>query len=166
MEIDPWLARAPARRPQSVALETPEERLTYEELLLAATRAAGRLVLRGTRPGDRVGIALPVGRAFVVAVHACLLLRAPAMPVDLRLSERERKELLRGVEVLVGTPLPEDGGAPFHMSEPDEAEPALVVHTSGTTRTPPPVELSYGNRAAHVRGAGQVLGADPDERWL
>jgi O-succinylbenzoic acid--CoA ligase len=88
------------------------------------------------------------------------------MPVDLRLSERERKELLRGVEVLIGTPLPEDGGAPFHMSEPDEAEPALVVHTSGTTRTPRPVELSYGNLAAHVRGAGQVLGADPDERWL
>jgi len=166
VEIDPWLARATARRPAAVALETPEERLTYQQLLLAATRGAGRLVLRGAQPGDRVGIALPAGRAFVVAVHACLLLRAPAMPVDLRLAERERKELLRGVEVLLGSPLAEDGGAPFNVREPDEAEPALVVHTSGTTRTPRPVELTYGNLAAHVRAAGHVLGLDPDERWL
>src|SRR4051794_5820042 len=166
MEIDPWLARATARRPDTVALETPEERLTYRELLMAATRGAGRLVLRGAEPGDRVGIALPPGRAFVVAVHACLLLRAPAMPVDLRLSERERKDLLRGAEVLLADPLAEDGGAPFNVAEPDEAEPALVVHTSGTTRAPRSVELTFGNLAAHVRAAGQVLASDPDERWL
>jgi O-succinylbenzoic acid--CoA ligase len=166
VEIDPWLARATARRPRAVALETPEERLTYQELLFAATRGAGRLVLRGAEPGDRVGIALPPGRAFVVAVHACLLLRAPAMPIDLRLSERERKELLRGVEVMLGNPLAEDGGAPFNVTDPDEAETAIVVHTSGTTRTPRPVELTFGNLAAHVRAAGHVLGTSPDERWL
>jgi O-succinylbenzoic acid--CoA ligase len=166
VEIDPWLARATARRPDGVALETPEGRLSYHDLLMAATRAASRLVLRGAAPGDRVGIALPPGRAFVVAAHACFLLRAPAMPVDLRLGEREREELLRGVEVLVTTPLPEDGGAPFSMTEPDEDEVALVVHTSGTTRTPRPVELTFGNLAAHVRAAGAVLGSDPDERWL
>jgi O-succinylbenzoic acid--CoA ligase len=166
MEIGSWLARAAARRPDGVALETPEERLSYHDLLLAATRAASRLVLRGAGPGDRVGIALPPGRPFVVAAHACFLLRAPAMPVDLRLAEREREELLRGAEVLVATPLAEEGGAPFHMADPEEHEPALVVHTSGTTRTPRPVELTFGNLAAHVRAAGAVLGSDPDERWL
>jgi o-succinylbenzoate---CoA ligase len=166
VKIDPWLARAAARRPRGVALETPEEKLTYQELLMAATRGAGRLALRGAAAGDRVGIALAPGRAFVVAVHACLLLRAPAMPVDLRLAERERKEQMRGVEVLVGNPLAEDGGAPFSLAEPGERDPAFVVHTSGTTRTPRPVELTFGNLAAHVRAAGRVLGADPDERWL
>ena len=105
MEIDPWLARATARRPEAVALETPEERLTYRELLMAATRGAARLVGRGAAPGDRVAITLPAGRAFVVAFHACLLLRTPAMPVDPRLGERERKDLLRGAEFLVNTPL-------------------------------------------------------------
>ncbi len=166
MEIGPWLARAAARRPGGVALETPEERLTYHELLLAATRGAGQLVQRGVRPGDRVGIALPPGRPFVVAAHACLLLRAPAMPVDLRLAERERADLLRGAEVLVSRPLLEDAGAPFKIAEPDEDELALVVHTSGTTRSPRRVELTFGNLAAHVRAAGAVLGSDPDERWL
>src|SRR4051812_10388012 len=166
MEIDPWLARATARRPEAVALETPEERLTYRELLMAATRGAGRLVGRGAAPGDRVAITLPAGRAFVVAFHACLLLRTPAMPVDPRLGERERKDLLRGAEFLVNMPLAEDGGAPFNVAEPDSDEVALIVHTSGTTRAPHAVELTFGNVAAHIRAAGAVLGSDPGDRWL
>jgi o-succinylbenzoate---CoA ligase len=166
VELGPWLARAAARRPDGIALETGGERLTYHDLLLAATRAAGRLVLRGAGPGDRVGIALPPGRAFVVAIHACLLLRAPALPVDPRLSKRERDELLRCAEVVVSSPLPEDGGGPFEIAYPDEAALALVVHTSGTTRAPRPVELTFGHLAAHVRAAGEVLGSDPGERWL
>src|SRR3954469_1202411 len=97
VEIDPWLARATARRPDAMALETPEERLTYRELLMAATRGAGRLVLRGAEPGDRVGIALPPGRAFVVAVHACLLLRArgPPPPAAARPRHARRPAALR-----------------------------------------------------------------------
>jgi O-succinylbenzoic acid--CoA ligase len=166
VEIDPWLARATARRPEAVALETAEERLTYRELLLAATRGAARLVGRGAAAGDRIAITLPPGRALVVALHACLLLRAPAVPVDPRLGERERKDVLREADYLVSSPLPEDGGAPFSVSEPGEEEVALVVHTSGTTRAPRAVELTFGNLAAHVRAAGAVLGADPDERWL
>ena len=133
---------------------------------MAATRGAARLVSRGAAPGDRVAITLPAGRAFVVAFHACLLLRTPAMPVDPRLGERERKDLLRGAEFLVNTPLAEDGGAPFNIGEPREDEIALIVHTSGTTRAPRAVELTFGNIAAHIRAAGAVLGSDPGERWL
>ena len=166
MEIDPWLARATARRPEAVALETAGERLTYRELLMVATRAASRLVLRGAAPGDRVALTLPGGRDFVVALHGCLLLRAPAMPVDTRLGERERSELVAGAEVVVSSTLAEEGGAPFSMRDPDEEEVALVVHTSGTTQAPRPVELTFGNVAAHVRAAGAVLGSAPDERWL
>jgi o-succinylbenzoate---CoA ligase len=166
VEIGPWLARAAARRSDGVALETAGERLTYHELLLAATRAASRLVSRGAGPGDRIAIALPPGRAFVATVHGCLLLRAPAMPIDLRLSERERDELARGAAVLVSQPPADEGGSPFNIADPDEDELALIVHTSGTTRSPRPVALTFGNLAAHVRAAGAVLGADPDERWL
>jgi O-succinylbenzoic acid--CoA ligase len=166
VEIDPWLARATARRPEVVALETPDARLTYRELLMAATRAAGRLVLRGATPGDRVALTLPAGRHFAVALHACLLLRAPALPIDPRLGERERKQLASEAEVLVTQALPEDGGAPFSVGEPHADEVALVVHTSGTTRAPRAVELSFGNLAAHIRASGAVLGGDPDERWL
>jgi O-succinylbenzoic acid--CoA ligase len=166
VEIDPWLARATARRPEAVALETPDGRLTYRELLLAATRGAARLVGRGAVAGDRIALTLPPGRDFVVAVHACLLLRAPAVPVDPRLGERERKDLVREAAFLVSRPLAEDGGAPFSVGEPREDEVALVVHTSGTTRAPRAVELTFGNLAAHVRASGAALGSEPGERWL
>ena len=163
MQLDRWLTRSALRHPDRVALETPDARMTYRELLLAGTRAAARLLDRGAYPGDRVAIALPPGQPFVVALHGCLLLRAPAMPIDVRLSAGERAELLRGgVEVLVSQPLAESGGAPFDVSDPDERELALIVHTSGTTRTPRPVELTFGSLAAHVRAVGAVLGTDPD----
>ena len=67
----------------------------------------------------------------MATLHGCLLLRAPAMPIDLRLSERERTELARGAEVLVTQPLVDEGGAPFNLVDPGEDELALVVHTSG-----------------------------------
>jgi O-succinylbenzoic acid--CoA ligase len=41
-----------------------------------------------------------------------------------------------------------------------------VIHTSGTTSTPRPVELTYGNFLWSALGSGVSLGVDPQERWL
>jgi O-succinylbenzoic acid--CoA ligase len=165
VEIDPWLPRAAARRPEELALETPEERVTYRELLMTATQAAGRLVTRGAHPGDRVALTLPFGRAYVEALHGCWLLRTPAMPIDPRLTETERTQMVRAVDVLVTAPLA-GGGAPFNVGEPQEGELALIVHTSGTTRRARPVELTFGNLAAHVRASAVAVPLGPDDRWL
>ncbi len=43
---------------------------------------------------------------------------------------------------------------------------AAVMHTSGTTAAPKPVELSYGNFLASALGSAVALGLDPAERWL
>ena len=43
---------------------------------------------------------------------------------------------------------------------------ALVVHTSGTTGRPKPVELTYGNVLAQAQGTAAALGLTDDERWL
>ena len=166
MEIGQWLKRAAAHRPREVALETPEERVRYAELLMSATRTAGGLVSRGAGPGDRVALAIPPSRAFVEALHGCLLLGAAAMPVDPRLGERERSEIIRGAgaELLVTGPLA--SGSPYTLGEPREDAPALVVHTSGTTRVARPVELTWGNLAAHVRSSGRVVPLNRGDRWL
>src|SRR5215212_4722150 len=87
MPIDPWLPRAAAQHPERVALEAPEGALTYAQLLEAARIDAP--------PGSRIGIALPPGIGFAVTLHACLLARAAAVPVDPRLAEPERAALLR-----------------------------------------------------------------------
>jgi O-succinylbenzoic acid--CoA ligase len=131
MPIDPWLPRAAALRPDRVAVEAPEGSLTYAKLLERA------------RAAEPEPIAHPPGLEFAVALHACLLAGVPAVPVDPRLTRRERAAL--------ADPPP---GA------------ALVVHTSGTTGAPQPVALSRENVLANALGSAVVLGLDPDERWL
>src|SRR4051812_43606826 len=117
MPIDAWLPRAVAMRPERVAIEAPEGSLTYAELLSRA-----RL---DVAPGTRVPLEEPPGLEFVVRLHAILLAGAAAVPVDDRLGEAERAALAAGGAATPGT--------------------ALVVHTSGTTGAPRPVEISFEN---------------------
>ncbi len=49
---------------------------------------------------------------------------------------------------------------------PDPSDPALVIHTSGTTGSPRPVTLSYGNVLANALGCFAALGHSRSERWL
>ena len=155
--IDPWLPRAAALRPDRFALEGPGGTLTYAELLQRA-----RL---DVAPGSRVALTLPPGLDFAVALHACLLARAAALPVDPRLSERERAALAATATAIVDGPLDAPGPLAPPLA-PAEGDTALVVHTSGTTGAPKPVELSFGNVQANALGSAVALGLDPEERWL
>jgi o-succinylbenzoate---CoA ligase len=165
VEIDPWLPRAAARRPDGIALETPGGPVAYRDLLMGATRAAGALAALGVKPGDRAAIALAPGRDFVEAVHGCLLLGAVAVPVDPRLGEAERAAQTRGAAAVVVEPL-HGGTRMFVRTEwlPDDV--ALVVHTSGTTGNPLPVELTFANLQAHARAAAAAVALAPEDRWL
>jgi len=156
MPIDPWLPRAAAQHPQRVALEAPEGALTYAQLLEAARLDAA--------PGSRVALALPPGLEFAVALHACLVARAAAIPVDPRLGEAEQAALMASADLVVDGALPHCGAA--EPVAPRDVDTALVVHTSGTTAAPRPVELSFGNVQANALGSAVALGLDPDERWL
>ena len=42
----------------------------------------------------------------------------------------------------------------------------MVIHTSGTTSAPRPIELTYGNFLWSALGSAVALGFDPRERWL
>ena len=68
-----WLQRA-ADAPDTIAVEAEDGALTY-----ATARAR-----RAAAWAQRVAIALPPGLDFAVALHACLLAGAAAVPVDLR----------------------------------------------------------------------------------
>jgi len=164
MPIEPWLERAAALRPKRIALEADGVRLTYAELLERARGGAAALAGGGVGHGDRVGIAVPPGVDFAVALHACLLLGTAAMPVDPRLADGERKALLASAKATVHGELPADGRPPAFA--PAEDDVALVVHTSGTTAAPRPIELTFGNVQANALGSAVALGLDPHERWL
>ena len=168
MGVEGWLARAALARPDRIALQTPGGDWSYARLHAAARFAAGELLARGAGPGERVAIALPAGVEFAQALHACLLLGAVAVPVDLRLSAQERELIADGAAVLVEEPL---GEGPHPTTIPMSCEhdldaSAVVIHTSGTTAAPRPVELTYGNFLWSALGSAVALGLDPDERWL
>ena len=151
MLVESWLARAARTRPERPAVNA----ITYAELLDRARRVP---VARG----QRVGIALPPGEDFAVALHGCLLRGALAVPVDLRLTPAEWPD----VDLLLDAPA--DGGEPRDDPDPrhDLDAPAIVVRTSGTTSAPKEVHLTYGNWLWSALGSGVALGIDPAERWL
>src|SRR3954471_8918994 len=114
--VDAWLPRAAAARPDVPAVNT----LRDAALHAVADAGARRLAARGARAGDRVGLALPAGEAFAVALHACLRLGAVAVPLDLRLPEAERARRAAGCAVVVAAPLDEGDG--------DERAPLSARH--------------------------------------
>jgi O-succinylbenzoic acid--CoA ligase len=167
MLVESWLARAARTRPGAIALRAEDGRLTYDELYDAATLAARRLSALGVRPGERVGIALPARRAFAETLHGCLLLGAPAVPVDLRLTPAERRRRTAGCAAVVAKPLDglADAAAPVAATHDLDAT-AIVVHTSGTTSGPRAIELTYGNWLWSALGSAAALGVDPADAWL
>ncbi len=140
MPIDAWLAAAADAHPRRVAIETPAGWLTFAELLAAARSV-------DVAAGQRVALEGPPDLAFAVRLHACVLRRAVAVPVDPRLGERERVAVLAS-------------GAPV------EPGAALIVHTSGTTGAPRPVTLTRENVAAQTHASARILGPYREERWL
>ena len=166
MDFGHWLSAAAGRHPDRVAVETPAEQVVYRELLLRAVRAAGALHMRGVRRGEPVALTLEPGLPFVEALHGCLLLGAPAVPIDPRLAERERAAVLRDIDVRVDRPMRGETGV-FELPDPPEQDRvALVMHTSGTTGMPKPVSLTFGNIRSNARGVAQAMGLGGDERWL
>jgi O-succinylbenzoic acid--CoA ligase len=186
MVVEAWLARAAAARPRHTALQTPQGSWSYAELLAGARSGAAELAERGAGAGERVAIALPPGLAFAQALHACMLLGAVAVPLDLRLTTGERARLLEGASILLEEPLraparsgtgtasPARGDVAGSGAEARErlqsghelAATAAVIHTSGTTSSPRPVELTYGNFLWSALGSAAALGVHRDERWL
>jgi O-succinylbenzoic acid--CoA ligase len=160
--VDAWLPRAAERHPDRAAVN----RMTYAQLDREAARAARRLAARGVRAGDRVGLELPPGDAFCVALHACVRLGAIAVPIDVRLGAEERLAVARGVATVVDGPVEGDEADVRLAAQHDLDAVAVVVHTSGSSGRPKPVELTYGNWLWSALGSAVALRLDPAERWL
>ena len=188
MQVEAWLQRAAGSAPTQTALETPDARVSYRELARLAQAGARELRERGVARGERVAIALPPGIEFVQALHACLLVGAVATPIDLRLKPEEREAIV-GDGVLLDSPLrAASADEPPSSTSPDAPESqtsssgdldegwggyshdldevCAVIHTSGTTSAPRPIELTYGNFLWSALGSSVALGVDPRERWL
>jgi o-succinylbenzoate---CoA ligase len=167
MDFDAWLPRAAALRPGHPALVTGDgEVTTYAELHAHARRVAGALAAQGVGPGERVAVSLPPGVPYVATLHALLGLGATLVPLDARLSAAERAARAHGAKLTVFEPLSDEEGDHPLRERLDPGAVATLLHTSGTTAAPKPVELTISNWQFNALGSALALGLDRDERWL
>jgi O-succinylbenzoic acid--CoA ligase len=147
MRVEAWLTRAARTRPERAAVNA----LTYAELAERADGVARALYAGGVAPGDRLGLSLPPGEEFAVALYAAWRLGCPVVP--------------GAPDGLRGLPAPSPADAPL-LGTHDLDAVAAVMHTSGSTAAPKEVELTFGNLLWSALGSGVALGVDPGERWL
>jgi O-succinylbenzoic acid--CoA ligase len=150
--LEDWLASAARARPDHPAVVAGPDVLTYAELDERAARVARRLAAAGVAPGHRVRVSHSPGLAFAELLHAVPRLGAVFEP-------HPAEE----------PPAPAAGDAEAEVElrpafDPDAVH--SVIHTSGTTGEPKPVELTYANHAASAAASADALGVDPEDRWL
>jgi o-succinylbenzoate---CoA ligase len=150
--LEEWLTTAARARPDHPAVVADGASVTYRELDERATLVARQLAARGIRQGDRVRVSHPPGITFAALLHAVPRLGAVFAP-----------------DAPAHPPQPAVG--PSHATVPirtahDPEEVFTVIHTSGTTGEPKPVELTFGNHAASAAASAGALGVEPGDRWL
>jgi acyl-CoA synthetase (AMP-forming)/AMP-acid ligase II len=163
-----------------------ERWFSYEDLWWRSARVAGGLVALGVQPGQRVGLAMSAGLAFIDAFFGCQV--AGAVPVALGADEPGAAE--RGLHIAAGSalslvlcesevPSTLPGGitcvpverlshaAP--LASPRHHPVAFVQYTSGTTRAPRGAVIGQAAVLANARAIAAALASDEDDMlvaWL
>ena len=193
---DDWLAQRAKRTPDRVALAVGASTLTYGQLYEEARGLADGLAATGIGRGDLVATRLENGVDFARLLWALRELRAAVLPLNPRWVAEEAGHVLSdsGARLLVdtGAPVAEEaarraGGLPRHVlaegrldrlgagPAPGPRRPLpgagsedilAVLYTSGTSGRPKGAMLSAAAFWASARGAAELLGTGPDERWL
>src|ERR671910_1306790 len=109
-------------------------------------------------------------REQVVLMHALMKLGAALLPLGPRLTPAERAVIVDAEEPII------DLDDPGQLTQTEADMPLLGEHdmddvccrvlTSGSTGTPRPIPLSYGNFLWNAVGSGFNIGVEPEDRWL
>ena len=153
--------------PGRIAVREGACALTYQEL---HQRVLAMASVIDSESGEPLGVALPAGIDFVVAVLAALRQGRPYVPLPLSLPPTRRDEIIRdaGVcDVVAG----EAGRVPGGSVPPPRANPdsvACVLYTSGSTGRPKGVYQSQTILLHDVRSYGKAIRLQPDDvmTWL
>jgi O-succinylbenzoic acid--CoA ligase len=170
MKLDDWLAQRSQSCPERTALLADGSEVTYAELEAEATWVARRLIAHGVRRGSSVAMTMHPRREQVVMVHALMKVGAVLLPLGPRLSAEERAAVIAAEEPAVdlddaGELTQTEADLPL-LGEHDMDDVAARVMTSGSTGTPDPVGLTYGNFLWSAVGSAFNIGVEPEDRWL
>jgi len=161
--------------------------ILYSEWNDLASAVADRLRLAGIRTGDRVALFMATDWRLLVLITGIMRAGAIACPISTRLPresvlqqlkqmdcttiiaylDAERADTLPGISVLKPDQLlatPEISARDVPRINLDA--PILMLFTSGTSGTPRPVVLSYGNLYYNAHGANVNIKLHSNDRWL
>ncbi|GAA2253894.1 non-ribosomal peptide synthetase [Streptomyces ruber] len=177
--------------PDTAAVVTDGESLTYRELDRRADRLAHALRARGIGPEDIVAVALPRGTDLVTALLGVLKAGAAYLPLDLQHPAPRLRAVLADAHpalllthstaavptgpdvtrrLLLDDPsfarelarCPDRDPAQADRRVPPRPEhPAYVIHTSGTTGTPKGIVMPAGALANLLRWHHDAVGGGP-----
>ncbi|MGE5408036.1 MAG: o-succinylbenzoate--CoA ligase [Syntrophothermus sp.] len=170
MKLDNWLAQRSQSCPERTALIAEGAQMTYAELEAEATWVARRLAAHGVRRSSTAALTMHARREQVVLAHALMKLGARLLPLSPRLTAPERSAIVAAEEPIVDLDDPglltqTEADLPL-LGEHDMDEVCARVLTSGSSGTPKPVGLTYGNFLWSAVGSGFNIGVAPDDRWL
>jgi O-succinylbenzoic acid--CoA ligase len=170
MKLDDWLAQRSQSCPDRTALVADGAEMTYAELEAEATWVARRLAAQGVRRGSIAALTMHPRREQVVLAHALMKVGATLLPLGPRLTAAERAALVAAEEPIVdlddaGELTQTEADLPL-LGEHDMDEVCARVLTSGSSGTPRPVGLTYGNFLWNAVGSAFNIGVDPADRWL
>ncbi|AZC24470.1 non-ribosomal peptide synthetase [Pseudomonas sessilinigenes] len=163
-----------ARQPSAIAIESVggERMLTYQQLDHYARCIAHDLKHRGVQRGDVVGVVLPRSVDCVAAILGVLKCAAVFMPIAPSLPTSRLQALLAGAgaAMAVGSvealacdlccewlDIRQVGDQPW-LATAEAVDPqdiAYILHTSGSSGLPKPVELTHGGLSNYLQYAAR-----------
>ncbi len=170
MKLDDWLSQRSQSCPDRAALVADGTEVTYAELEAEVTWVARRLAAHGVRRGSTAALTMHPRREQVVLLHALLKLGATVLPLAPEMTASEHAAIIAAEEADVDLVEPgeltqTEADLPL-LGEHDMDEIACRVLTSGSSGTPHPVGLTYGNFLWSAVGSSFNIGVDPADRWL
>jgi len=152
-----------------------------------ASAVADRLCGSGVKPGDRVSVFMATDWRTLVIITGIIRAGAIVCPISTRLprnaviAQMKQIQSRHLVAFLSGSDNKDLKGIKVHspddlLATPDHAssevahididQPAMILFTSGTSGSPRPAVLSYGNLYYNARGANVNLRVRSNDRWL
>ncbi|MGD9793353.1 MAG: amino acid adenylation domain-containing protein [Acidimicrobiia bacterium] len=177
------IRRSAAAEPTAIAVDTPDRRMCYRDLVDDADRIAAMLSDAGVRRGDRVLLHLADRTNVITGEIACLSIGASFVPVDPTMPPARAEMIAEdsgGVVVLhdgpgtIGARRSLDiAAARDHAPQalqphesPATDDEAYVIYTSGSTGRPKGVMVSHGALAAFVDAIPHRYDLDSRDRVL
>jgi len=163
-----WLQTQLTNNPNKLFIQEGNNQYSYSNVAAMATTYSKALLKDGVRAQDRILIYLPSGIELVEIMLACFEIGAVAVPISLKLTEKERNAIIEKIQpklIIVNwenkpalislsfplAPIEElpntSGGCSVITNnyKKNLEDIAAIILTSGTTGRPKAVQLSYIN---------------------